>query len=74
VFAVKVAGAPTIVAPADIHVVVARVTVDIMTYLAPFKLKLDAGRVTANDAPAVPVKYVLVTKIVKDVNKFVVST
>jgi hypothetical protein len=42
--------------------------------LAPFKFELDAGRVTANDAPAVPVKYVLVLVIVKDVNKFVVTT
>jgi hypothetical protein len=55
VFAVKVVGAPTIVAPADIHVVVARVAVAITTYLAPFKFELDAGKVIANDAPAVPV-------------------
>jgi hypothetical protein len=73
VFAVNVAGAPTTVAPDDIHVVVARVAVAITTYFAPSKFELDAGRVIANDAPAVPVKYVLVFKIVKEVNKFVAT-
>jgi hypothetical protein len=73
VFAVNVDGAPTIVAPDDIHVVVARVSVAITTYLAPFKFELDAGRVIANDAPAVPVKYVFVFIIVKDVNVLLVT-
>jgi hypothetical protein len=74
VFAVKVDGAPTTVAPADAHVVDTRSAVDITTYLAPSKFELDAGRVIANDAPAVPVKYVLVFKIVKEVNKSVATT
>lgn len=54
----NVDGAPTTEAPDDVHVVDARSAVDITTYLTPSRFELDAGRVIANDAPAVPVKYV----------------
>jgi hypothetical protein len=74
VFAVSVAGAPTIVAPLDAHDVVARVAVDITTYLTPSKFELDAGRVTAKDAPAVPVKYVFTFVSVAEVSAFVATT
>jgi len=74
VFAVRVAGAPTIVAPADAHVVVALVAVDMMTYLTPSKFELDAGRVTAKDAPAVPVKYVLTFISVVEVSALFATT
>ena len=74
VFAVKVAGAPTIVAPADVHVVVALVAVDMMTYLTPSRFEFDAGRVTAKDAPAVPVKYVLTFVRVASVSALVAIT
>jgi hypothetical protein len=74
VFDVNVAGAPTIAAPADTHVVVALVAVDIMTYLTPSKFELDAGRVTAKDAPAVPVKYVFTFISVAAVSAFVATT
>jgi hypothetical protein len=74
VFAVNVAGAPTIAAPADAHVVVALVAVDMTTYLTPSRFEFDAGRVTAKDAPAVPVKYVFTFVSVADVSKLVAIT
>jgi len=74
VFAVNVAGAPTIAAPADAHVVVALVAVDIITYLTPSRFEFDAGRVTAKDAPAVPVKYVFTFVSVAAVSKLVAIT
>jgi hypothetical protein len=74
VFDVNVAGAPTIAAPADTHVVVALVAVDMTTYLTPSRFELDAGRVTAKDAPAVPVKYVFTFVNVEAVSEFVATT
>jgi len=74
VFAVNVAGVPTIAAPADAHVVVALVAVDIITYLTPSRFEFDAGRVTAKDAPAVPVKYVFTFVSVAAVSKLVAIT
>jgi hypothetical protein len=65
------AGAPTIDAPELIQVTVALGSVDIITYLAPFKFELDAGNVIAKEAPVVPVKYVFVSVIVYDVKVFV---
>jgi hypothetical protein len=74
VFSVNVAGAPTIEAPDDAHVVVALVAVDMITYLTPSRFELDAGRVTAKDAPAVPVKYVFTFVSVAAVSAFVATT
>ena len=62
------------VAPLESQVVVARVTVDIITYLTPSKFELDAGRVTAKDAPAVPVKYVFTFVSVAAVSAFAALT
>ena len=72
--AVNVAGAPTIVAPDDAHVVVALVVVDITTYFTPSRFEFDAGRVTAKDAPAVPVKYVFTFVRVASVSALVAIT
>jgi hypothetical protein len=74
VFAVNDEGAPTIVAPVELHDVDALATVDIITYLTPSKLELAAGRVTAKDGPAVPVKYVFTFVSVAAVNAFVATT
>jgi hypothetical protein len=74
VFAVNADGAPTTVAFTDNHVVIGRLVVDIITYLAPFKFELDPGRTRSKGMLAVPVKYVLVFVIVKVVNRFVVTT
>lgn len=73
-FDVNVAGAPTIAAPDDDHVVVALVAIDITTYLTPSRFEFDAGRVTAKDAPGVPVKYVFTFVRVAAVSTFVVTT
>jgi hypothetical protein len=74
VFASNVAGAPTNVAPVDTHVVDTRSAVDMMTYLIPSRLELAAGRVTAKDVLAVPVKYVFTFVSVAAVNEFVAIT
>jgi hypothetical protein len=70
VFANNVEGAPTIVAPLDAHVVDTLSAVDIITYLTPSRFELAAGRVTAKDGPAVPVKYVFTFVSVAAVNAF----
>jgi len=52
-----------------IHVVAGRVTVDIITYLAPLIDELAVGIVIAKATPTVaPVKYVFVLDIVATVN------
>jgi hypothetical protein len=57
------------VAPGVTHVVSGRVTVDIITYLAPSIDELAVGIVIAKLAPATaPVKYVFVLDIVAVVN------
>jgi hypothetical protein len=74
VFAVNDEGAPTIVAPVELHDVDGLAAVDIITYLTPSRFELAAGRATAKDGPAVPVKYVFTFVSVTDVNVFVATT
>jgi len=74
VLANSVAGAPTTDAPDEVHVVDTRSAVDMMTYLTPSRFEFDAGRVTAKDAPAVPVKYVFTFVRVASVSALVAIT
>jgi len=64
-------GAPIIDDPELDQVTEDLAAVDIITYLAPFKFELEAGNVIAKEAPAVPVKYVLVFVIENNVKVLV---